>query len=498
MEKRKKTVTCICEEMSCDSTNCSIKAFLQAYERQEKENVAQMLTRLGFISTHNLFPVWDHKYNGIKNKLHKYITSNTKKEKGEKAEEKKSRRSSKQKIINGKDYCQISSKQNPKVWKEVKQYLQCPDTSWSVIYVSRSLAAKLKQEMLAGKFGEVLGVYERDHVEKLFETDREAPLKFVSFNELMNSAKKFYSDFPPWRKIHDKIHNGVPIAGHSLPGDRFVEKWIKDILVTLHQRIPEANSEQEGGSGGKRKTEDIADHPAHSIRISPKLAESFFAAFAGLAYTIAPDTIPGFTIPNNVDPNVPKRSERLDDLLFHWQNSNLLSVTGDDAPKVLKGGKNGSYCIRISHHFLWALGTVGISRLLNEERLASNLGPVIICFTNELGTYNEQLITTQIMSLTTISRQLRSTPGLRCCLHCGKFCVGGTPEVSAFQGGHGPAFIGDLLGQTSAECEINSLTNTFVTWNVDPSKSKKLKKEEDRSSMEDDSKCKFQPLTLKV
>ena len=92
-----------CQEENCTVENCTVKAFLKAYRREEKETIAEMLMRLEFTSTHKLFPVWDHKYNSIKNKIHKSITHAAKKESGQ---VKKKRKSTAEKILMGKDYLQ--------------------------------------------------------------------------------------------------------------------------------------------------------------------------------------------------------------------------------------------------------------------------------------------------------------------------------------------------------------------------------------------------------
>lgn len=160
-----------------------------------------------------------------------------------------------------------------------------------------------------------------------------------------------------------------------------------------------------------------------NMPVSRQLAESFFNAFAGLAYTILPTSIPIIDLTafqKNKEPSLQKKCE---DLLYHWASSSILSVTGDKAQEMLlsEPKSNGTYIVRISHHYLWALATVGINKILNEDKFSKHVGPIIICYKNNDSFY-EQLITFQVMHLTTISNQLASIPELRHCYICNQLC----------------------------------------------------------------------------
>ena len=213
------TTKCKCGEDKCTGTKCSIKLFLNKYgkHKQPNENIVEFLKRMNLISTHKLFPIWDHHYNATKNKMHKFVTSS-------------------KKFIDGVNYCRISAKTHPKLWQNVKKYLDCPDTSWSVVYVDQELSGVLKQKMLAGRWGNIAGAHERNALELLFHIGTENECNTVPFKNFLLSAHKFYIDFPPWKKIQQSVESKT-VGDHRKVNKAFIDKWIRDILRSLMLRM---------------------------------------------------------------------------------------------------------------------------------------------------------------------------------------------------------------------------------------------------------------------
>ena len=340
------------------------------------------------------------------------------------------------------------------------------------MFISKPLANRIKAQMLQARFGEVLGVHERDHVERLFGVNTENPVGLVPFEELRKSARNFFDVFPAWKKIREEWSDSQLMDGHKSPDAKFVDKWIENIFLTLRERLTSKTESEEA---------DMQVNNMSEIMVNEKLAEGFFYAFSGVAYTLSPEMNPGYFFPIFPDPHAPKRSEKLKDLLFHWHNSNILSSNSQEAQELLKGKEEGSFCVRFSHHFLWALASVGLTRLLVEERLTSNLGPIVLCFINQAGLYHELLITTELMNLTTISRQLRSAQGFRKCINCGKCCLKDFPGPAAYASDMG-SYIGDILeGEKLTDMDVHNLFNSnkrlkteHINGNQQSTKSKKL------------------------
>eukprot|EP01091_Cochliopodium_minus_P014392 TRINITY_DN487_c0_g1_i1.p1 TRINITY_DN487_c0_g1~~TRINITY_DN487_c0_g1_i1.p1 ORF type:complete len:748 (-),score=192.65 TRINITY_DN487_c0_g1_i1:3-2246(-) len=409
-------IKCDCGEEKCTGIKCSLKLFLNNCAKigrfkEQNENIVEFFKRMNLISTHKLFPIWDHHYNATKNKMHKFVTSS-------------------KKYVEGVNYCRISAKTHPKVWQNVKKYLDCPDTSWSVVYVDQELSIVLKQKMLAGRWGNIAGAHERNALELLFQIGTQREVETVPFKHFLLAAHKFYLDFPAWKKIQQKADN-IVIGDHKKVNKSFIEKWIRDILTSLIERmhvqvdktcrdnIVSSNGtmdNMEDDVNGQKKLSD-------NMAISKQLAEGFFNVFAGLAYTLLPSDIPIIDMKQFQKPGAPSIEKKCDDLLFHWAGSSILSSTGEQAQQMLLGDnkRNGAYLIRISHHYLFLLATFGINKIINDDKHSKQIGPFIICYGNN-GSFFEQLITYQVMHLTTISNQLNAIPELRSCLICNQLC----------------------------------------------------------------------------
>eukprot|EP01091_Cochliopodium_minus_P014395 TRINITY_DN487_c0_g2_i5.p1 TRINITY_DN487_c0_g2~~TRINITY_DN487_c0_g2_i5.p1 ORF type:complete len:747 (-),score=199.95 TRINITY_DN487_c0_g2_i5:52-2049(-) len=327
------------------------------------------------------------------------------------------------KNVERENYFKISAKTHSKVWKNIKKYLDGPDTSWSVIYVDEKLSEELKQKMLGGKWGNIAGVHERNAFEKLFQIGTKNEVETVPFKHFLSAAHKFYFEFPIWKKIQQKIEN-IVIGDHKKVDNAFIEKWIRDILTSLmNKKFRDNNQTIENMEDDLNEQEKLSDN----MTISKQLAEGFFNVFAGLAYTLLPSDIPIIDMKQfqKDKRGAPSMEKKCDDLLFHWAGCSILSLTGEEAKLLLGENKSdGSYLIRISHQYLFLLATFGINKIISDEKLSEQTESIIICYNNN-GSFIEQPISYKQMHLTTISNQLNAFPVFKHCISCDQLCCKG-------------------------------------------------------------------------
>ena len=402
---------CACGE-ACYDKKCSIKTFLEKHgtEKGENENVIDYVKRLGFVSSHCLFPIWDKKYNGTKNKIHKFIFT-----------------SKKHKC--GTNYIKISSKTHPVTWKKVKNSLDCHESSWSTVYLDPNLYLFLKQKILAGKWGNVAGTHENSYYETLFNIGNEKEeTKEVKFNLFLESATKFYHHFPLWKSIQKEMAS-LPVGDHKKVEATTIESWIKDILsVILNKRSLDQKKikqeKQETKEEEKQEEEKNEIHQEYQefkedSMIDRETVELFFRAFSGLASTIRPLEVPTIEL-KTVQAPIEKI---LGDLYNFWSSSSILSLDKKRAEELLCSPtiKNGTYLIRISQNYLWELAKSGINEVLKNAGTNNSLGPFVICFKNKEGQYTEIRITLQTLLLITLTDLLNFKQDIYFCYHCNNF-----------------------------------------------------------------------------
>ena len=356
-EKTEKQEKRLCEDLKCAVKDCSVEKFLKQFgeKRKKDEDLIDFIKRMGFSSSHSLFPFWTKKLNPTKNRIHKAISNSSR-------------------LVEGVNYVQIDSKKHPNFFKMAKSKKECPETSWSIFYIDQKLFSNMIHKLLTGKFEVVPGLHELNTVQKIFKAEKE----LVTFEEFKPHAELFWCNFPVWKEIFNQMKE-LKIE-HKMIGNGFMEKLIKMTLSILSHKLNQQES--------KEQISAVPPIINSSFAINKKLAKMFFFAFSGIAYTLQ----------IHKNPFVPEKIKKekafvlesySQDFIFHWCGGSMMLMDQSQSKKMLSNSHPGTYFLRICGQFVWDIASKGLQNVFKQME-SKTPNPFFVCYIDQNNEYCEK------------------------------------------------------------------------------------------------------------